>query len=746
MKKIFSFLFSLGAFAAFAQTPPTVPIHDIKFVSPSDLANCTDTSQYYNDTVRTIGVVVVDGGLVEVPSGSVQGGFRPFMYIADTAVGTTASAFKGIEVLASYSSGTGLVAHPVATQVVAGDIVEVIGRVGMFANNTQLEILNFNSLGLLAGSQTPPQPAVVSVGALNNNNRVNQLETGEQWEGSFVEIQNVTVVNVDLFSGGSRVSFDVVDAQGNRINVSDRFIAQKLPSHTPVNPESPYAVANGGPGNGTFSPPTVGAFYNSIRGIILHSRNGCLGGNGRGYELNPFDSTHYDLGASPPFVENVTRTPLVPNATQNVEIDFTAYDLDGTITDIKLYYSGDSTQPLSAFTSVTPQLIPGTTDEYNAVIPAFPNGSFVRYYIEATDNDNNVTLAPFGAGSTSADFFYYTVRPNGLIIPDIQFALDNGNSPYTGQSVTVTGVVTASIKVCDLGFVYIQDPDFNEWSGVALVGNPDLTNLFRDEEVTVTGMVQENFGFTQINVTSFTKTGNKRTVNPVVVSPNMPAMYASGEIEKYEGMLLRMENPNGKIFISEPRRGNFGDYLISTDTANGLTESTIVLAGRDGNSRSSLYVSVVNDSVWATQNGQMMVPVVVTDKSMEFDAIDGVLFFGFGEYRLLPRANDDFINPNFTLDSLDCRPLVSVRNFEGSADVRVFPNPASGFFNVEIADNGNFRVLLSDLNGRNLRSQNANNGRTSISVENLPEGMYILRVVDNQNGLVVKTAKVLVKK
>ncbi|TVQ78562.1 MAG: T9SS C-terminal target domain-containing protein [Flavobacteriales bacterium] len=746
MRNLLSLLFLASSIGLFAQTPPTVPIHNIKFVSASDLANCNDTSQYFNDTIRTVGVVVVDGGLVEVPSGSVQGGFRPFMYIADTATGATSAPFKGLEVLCSYSTGTGLVAHPIATQVVAGDIVEVIGRVGMFANNTQLEILNFNSLSLLAGTQTPPQAAVVSVGDLNNNNRINQLETGEQWEGAFVEIQNVTVVNVNLFAGGNRVSFDVVDAQGNRINISDRFIAQKLPSHTPVNPESPYALANGGPGNGTFSPPTVGAFYNSIRGIVMHSANGCLGGNGRGYELNPFDSTHYNLGASPPFVENVARTPLVPNASQTAEINFTAYDLDGTITDIKLYYSGDSSQPLSAFTSITPQLIPGTVDEYSAVIPAFPNGAFVRYYIEATDNDNNVTLAPFGAGSTAADFFYYTVRSGGLVIPDIQFALDNGNSPYTGQAVTVTGVVTSSIKVCDLGFVYIQDPDFNEWSGIGLVGSPDLVSLFREEEVTVTGTVQENFGFTQINVTSVTKTGNRRTVTPVSVSPNMPAMYASGEIEKYEGMLLRMENPNGKIFISEPRRGNFGDYLISTDTANGLAESTIVLAGRDGNSRSSLYVSVVNDSVWATQNGQMMVPVVVTNKSMEFDAIDGVLFFGFGEYRLLPRANDDFINPNFTLDSLDCRPLISVRSFEGSADVRIYPNPASGQFNVEIAEAGNYALQLNDLSGRTIRSQVMNNGKSVVSVDNLPEGMYILRVVDTQNGMMVKTAKVLVKK
>ncbi|MCH8546850.1 MAG: T9SS type A sorting domain-containing protein, partial [Cryomorphaceae bacterium] len=264
---------------------------------------------------------------------------------------------------------------------------------------------------------------------------------------------------------------------------------------------------------------------------------------------------------------------------------------------------------------------------------------------------------------------------------------------------------------------------------------------FRDEEITVTGTVQENFGFTQINVASLTKTGNRQTVQPVVINPNMPAMYASGEVEKYEGMLVRAENPNGKVVISDPRRGNFGDYLISTDTANGLAESTIVLAGRDGNSRSSLYVSVVNDSAWATNNGTMMVPVVLTDQSMEFDAIEGMWYFGFGEYRLLPRANDDFINPNFSLDSLDCRPTVSVKQFDNEVFARIFPNPAQT--QVTIQTERGDAVVVYDLNGRVISQEALRGGEAIVNVENLQSGMYIMRIVEQ--GRVIKTAKVLVQ-
>lgn len=741
MRNFLSLVALAFSLSAFAQTPPFVSLNDIQFVSAADLASCNDTSQYHGDTIRTVGVVVVDGGLVEVSSGSVQGGFRPFMYIADTATGTTAQPFKAIEVLCSYSTGTNLVAHPTASQVIAGDIVEVIGVVDMFARNNQVEIIDLNSITLLTGAQAAPQAAVVNLGDLNDNNRVNQLETGEQWEGAFVEIQNVTVVSVSLFAGGNRVSFDVADANGNLINVSDRFIAQKMSNHTPVNPESPFSIANGGPGAGQFTAPTVGAFFNSIRGIVIHSANGCTGGNGRGYELNPFDSSHYDLGASPPFIENVTRLPLVPSSTQTVEVNFTAYDLDGTVDVLELYYSNDSTAPLSSFSNVTPQLIPGTADEYSAIIPAHPNGTFVRYYIEAIDNDSNVTQSPFGASDAYANIHFYTVRDDGMVIPDIQTSLDFGASPYVNQQVTVTGVVSASTRTCDLGFVYIQDPSFTEWAGIALLGSSDLATLYRDEEITVTGTVEENFGFTQMNVSNVTKTGNRETVQAVAINPNMPAMYASGEVEKYESMLVRAENPAGDVVISNPRSGNFGDYLISTDTANGSNESTIVLAGRDGNSRSSLYVSVVNDSIWATNNGTMMVPVVLTDKNMTFDAVEGIWYYGFGNYRLLPRANDDFINPNITLDSLNCRPTVSVVQFDNDVFARIYPNPAHSSLNIE-TDRAD-AVALFDLNGRLIRQQSMINGSTVVDVESLQCGMYVLRLTEN--GQIIKTAKVLVQ-
>ena len=98
-KLLFSAFFALTALSAFAQYP-LVSISQIN--QPTDLAACNDTSIYQNDTVRTVAVVVTDGGLSEVASSSVIGGNRPFIFIVDTANGGIPGNYNGIEMMPIY--------------------------------------------------------------------------------------------------------------------------------------------------------------------------------------------------------------------------------------------------------------------------------------------------------------------------------------------------------------------------------------------------------------------------------------------------------------------------------------------------------------------------------------------------------------------------------------------------------------------------------------------------------------------
>ncbi|GCD79263.1 hypothetical protein AT05_09360 [Schleiferia thermophila str. Yellowstone] len=751
MKNYFTLLLTaLVCSGVAAQTVPYVSIHDIQYVSPTNLANCVDSSQYENQLIRTRGIVIVDGGRVEVPSSAVQGGFRPFMYIVDTAAAGQMGPFKAVEVAGWYPSGNQQVPHPIAWQVVAGDVVEVIGLVKNFNRNTQIEPQQFSHINLISSNAPVPQPAVVSVGQLNDQNRVNQLPTGEQWEGAFVEIQNVTVVNVDFFANGTRVSFDVVDANGNRINVSDRFIAQRLPTYQVTNPNSPYATINGGPGTGLFQPPVVGAFYQKIKGIILHSANGCTGLNGRGYELNPFDSTHYVLGATPPVISDKQRVPPVPNPTQQVKITFTANDPDGTVANAKVFWSSNLSVPVAQFDSITATLKPGTTDEYEVTLPSQPLNTVVRYYIRATDNQGNVSRLPTGNFNNEPRVFHYTVRASGMVIPDIQYVLDGGDSPYRGQQVTVKGIVTSTAKDQDMGYVYIQDPDYNEWSGIWLVG-VGLFDLFRHEEVQVTGVVEEFFNYTRLQVVNVQKTGklDSTSIQPVVLNPSDSATLHPLNMEKYEGMLVRFQHPTTgqKIRISEPKL-TFGEYRIATQAGfTSPNNSFRVHAGRQSNTAfSSLWVQPVTDTIYATVDGVMNVPPIVTSDTMTFDAVQGIVFFSFSNFKLHPRANDDFIGANFPMLPVTDRPRspINVREYE-HVRVSLYPNPAHDILNITSSANEHVMATITDLQGRVVKRFEIQPFEVNTyDISALKAGVYLVTLV-SKSGNVMGNSKLVVQ-
>ena len=237
MKRVVLFFVVLLGLSANAQN--YVSISDINYVSPSDLATCNDTSAYLGQTVITRGVVVTPGNVTEVASGSVTGGLRPFIFIQDTAVGGQSTPFAGIEVMGVYQSSTGSLQVPATfTQALPGDIVEVKGVVGEYNGSNQLSLADANSFSIVNTITSLVVSDTITVGDLNDPQFVNNVATGEPYEGSFVTLTDVTVTQVIPFSG-NRVSFNIVDGNGNAMNVSDRFLAQKLNSWTTVNPNSP---------------------------------------------------------------------------------------------------------------------------------------------------------------------------------------------------------------------------------------------------------------------------------------------------------------------------------------------------------------------------------------------------------------------------------------------------------------------------------------------------------------------------
>jgi len=732
MKKIILSLFGLMLTAGlFAQTYPYVPIDSLVFVDSAKLANCNDSNIYWGDTVTTRGIVLVDGNISEVGSGSITGGSRPFISLQhlDTAAKTAITGPWNSVVVMGVEAGTSNPNSDIEN-VVAGDIIEITGIVNVFNGLIQLQPLNSTAVTTV-GFTTNVGPTVVQAGQLQDNMRQNILSTGEQWEGSYVELRNMTVTSVSIFSSGSRVEFTIQDSLGNQVLVADRFLPMVRNGISTVNPNSPDTV-------GSFVEPAVGARFNHIRGLIFQDENGCAGTSAfaGGYEINPISDTDFDQAPSPPAITNITRSILNPNDTQSVTITADIQDFDGNVSTATLYYSADRSAPAGLFSSATMTVSSGNI--YSAVIPAFGLDSLVRYYIEATDDSSLTSTVPTTPPAAPLNTFFYTVRANGTTIMDIQtpapFALNDG-SPLTGDTVTVNGTVTASFQTGDLGFLYIQDSTANQYSGIYVNGGPAAVFTFdRGDVVTVTGVVAESFGFTQLNATNAVSTGNKGTIMPVEIDPSDTTFFGSNRsaIEPYESMLLRYKNPNGRVYVQGTL--GFGEYTVGS--GKNAPRSARVLAGRqvNGQAQGSLDVSYISDT--ATYGSGLNVTPIQVDTSFSMNHLDGILYYAFGNYKLTPRNNGDFDNLTVSIEDLNTT----------SVTTNIYPNPASDRIFIQIDESYEFdqlNVQIFDITSRLVVDTRTAISLTSIPLNSLERGVYVLRITDQDN--LIHSAKLIVE-
>lgn len=701
--KFFTLLFlSLLSGSLFAQT--TVTIQQVQNVTSGNLGSCIDSSSYNGDTVIVHGVVVMNGSVGGNPNAQVASGQNTWIQVGN-------GDFSGLDVYGQSADAFDI------TTLVAGDSIRVTGVIGEYNGETEIVPIAIQVLG----SSTVSTPPVVNVGDLNNNLRENQLPTGEKYEGMYVELQNLTISQVYNFSGGTRYSFDAQDASGNTINISDRFASQR--------------TANG------FVPWNVGDQITSIKGIIAHSANGCTGSGGRGYEINPFKASDIVFGVASPSIANITRNHITPTSSQTTTISATITD-DGTISSATLHYAvgeGTATYTTVAMTNTT-----GNT--YTADIPAQVDGAFVKFYISATDNDALTTNIPNVPNSTDPKWFI--VRDNGTQIYDVQYVPNTFNadaSGYKDLTVTVTGVVTASTN--DLGYVHIQQENQLGWSGLFCTGNTLLGNLNLGDKVTVTGTVEENFGMTILGNISNLSTSGTGTISALPTDPDIFSTYDKNTNEMYESVLVKLHNGSNKLYVVDDNAddpSNFAEYRVGKDTLDPNTGCRVLVGRQNSSAFSSLNVSFVNDSMWASTDGIMNEnPAIVKaggSGATHMDSLIGIIYYSYSNMKLLPRTNNDFYNINLTVGLND---LIENKAFS------VYPNPSKDNLFIELngeVEGSDYSVAIYDINGKQVASQKLNTfAKNTIDVSALNSGMYF-SVISGKNVKYVQRNKLMIVK
>lgn len=190
------------------------------------------------------------------------------------------------------------------------------------------------------------------------------------------------------------------------------------------------------------------------------------------------------------------------------------------------------------------------------IVRGLANGSNTLAF-ELVDMGENSLETPVTATVT------FEARTSGqLMIRDIQYTTaENGDSPYNGQTVTISGTVTG----LNNDKFYIQDAEA-AWSGLYIYNtNSSLTPALSDN-VTVTGSITEYNGLTEMNPTAIVNNGAATPINGLVLA------NISEIAEPYESMLVTVTGTCTNI-------GGAKKWTISDGTSIvifGLTYTPIV--------------------------------------------------------------------------------------------------------------------------------------------------------------------------
>lgn len=129
-------------------------------------------------------------------------------------------------------------------------------------------------------------------------------------------------------------------------------------------------------------------------------------------------------------------------------------------------------------------------------------------------------------------------------LPIIELRQNNsqGISVKEGQSVTIEGIVSVSNNFGNSGPAYIQDST----AGISIYGSQFANSVNIGDSVSVTSVVDNFNGLTQLNFTegpsSFVILSSGSNIVPKVLTLNQIKSQFWNGIEKYEGLLVRVNN------------------------------------------------------------------------------------------------------------------------------------------------------------------------------------------------------------
>jgi hypothetical protein len=698
MKNIFSVLaLSFICFVSLNFGQNLVTIEDIQYLSDSVLINFGDQPSPLNGQTVKVRGIVMSRPLVDPQTDRrpiMWAGARWVTYLYDPD-GQVHQRFDGLNVLQTDTSvqyqGTFF------DLIDTAQVVEITLKVNEYQTTTQGEVLLTPVTPVSIIQQLPkrPDPIELDISDFMTGGVMNPL--AEKYEGEYVILRDAVTSDRNSSTGTFRIN----DSQGNYIFMYDQSGYFTKRAHRLT-------------GLTTYDAPVDGTVLSHIRGVIQTWTTG--------YRITPIYPGDLQIGVTPPSISTVKRNLAQVLSNQSVNVSANVTD-DGGVDSVRLYYRVDG----GSYTGIN--MTAGTGSSYSATIPGVNSDSaLVDYYIWSKDNDGNVSTLP---SSISNVQYFYLVLDRNVTIQDVQYnPFGTDVSGYNGYRVPLTGVVTADTSDNTPAFslrIYIQNGQ-GPWSGIQVgsrgTNGSQIRGFQKGQLVTVNGLVWDEPVTPTFNVTRIDSITSVQVISsgnplptPEVLQTTTIGTGGLGQIQKeqWESVLIRYNN----VTVTNENAdfpSNFGEMYVS----DGSGDTRVEL--QDG--RHDYHNLADPTRLYYVKTGST------------FDALQGILYYSFGNYKLVPRNNNDFIGYN----------PVSVES-DGTIPTEYalsqnYPNPfnPSTKINFSLPIESNVRLSVFNILGQEVKVlvdnqvQPVGSYNLTFDARDLPSGIYFYRLTASAVG------------
>ena len=476
------------------------------------------------------------------------------------------------------------------------------------------------------------------------------------------------------------------------------------------------------------------------------------------------------MAVNPISFNDIQINPTVAVSSEPVEVSATIISAQGSISSAEIMW-GTSYDNLANGVEME-----SDGDTFTGNIPGQAEGLTIYYQIIADDGSNQKSSVVY-------NFFVPKVFAGELVsIYDIQGQEDV--SPYDGQTVSTTGIVTANF-----GTTYFIQDGTGLWNGLFIYEsgrNPSI-----GDSVIITGEISEYYEKTEMSniVDYYFISSNHNLPEPVEIATGIIEEGLESVIVKVKDAVCtdedyhssyymwavddgtgEMKIHNSSIFEYEPTEGftyditgplnwDFGEWKIeiryesdvvgSVDTDGPyvvtiepvISTNIMVLFNEEVDEATAEDVSnysidndIVVESISQHAFNKAQVNITVSEMS-------------FGDF-LMTINNVMDESGNVMDEQIVEFSFVGIDELFVNGDMKIYPNPADNQLNISFIakENADLEISLSDISGRTIMQDvySASQGVNvvKLDIDNISRGVYLLNITEGNSSL---NYKVIVK-